>query len=73
MVAESWVNPEDWYLTNVVSNSILIKKLSNQKIKKYLNFSTPEVYGHTSYLKKKVTSLYQLLPMQFQELHKILI
>jgi len=53
MVAESWVNPEDWYLTNVVSNSILIKKLSNQKIKKYLNFSTPEVYGHTSYLKKE--------------------
>jgi dTDP-glucose 4,6-dehydratase len=47
MVAESWINPEDWYLTNVVSNSILIKKISKLKIKKYLNFSTPEVYGHT--------------------------
>ena len=23
MVAESWIDPEDWYLTNVVSNSIL--------------------------------------------------
>lgn len=53
MVAESWVNPEDWYLTNVTSNSILIKKLLNLKIKKYLNFSTPEVYGHTSSLKKE--------------------
>ena len=27
MVAESWINPEDWYLTNVVSNSILINNL----------------------------------------------
>ena len=53
MVAESWVNPEDWYKTNVVSNSILIKKLSKLKIKKYMNFSTPEVYGNTSSLKKE--------------------
>jgi dTDP-glucose 4,6-dehydratase len=53
MVAESWINPQDWYLTNVVSNSILIKELSKLKIKKYLNFSTPEVYGHTSYLMKE--------------------
>ena len=53
MVAESWINPEDWYLTNVVSNSILIKELSKLKIEKYLNFSTPEVYGNTSYLMKE--------------------
>ena len=53
MVAESWVNPEDWYLTNVVSNSILIKELSKLKIKKYLNFSTPEVYGHTQSLRNE--------------------
>ena len=53
MVAESWINPEDWYLTNVVSNSILIKKLLKLKIKKYVNFSTPEVYGNTSSLKKE--------------------
>ena len=53
MVAESWINPQDWYLTNVVSNSILIKELSKLKIKKYLNFSTPEVYGNTSSLMKE--------------------
>jgi dTDP-glucose 4,6-dehydratase len=53
MVAESWINPEDWYLTNVVSNAILIKKLLKLKIKKYLNFSTPEVYGSTSSLIKE--------------------
>ncbi|MDA7442160.1 GDP-mannose 4,6-dehydratase [Candidatus Pelagibacter ubique] len=53
MVAESWIKPEDWYFTNVVSNSILIKELSKLKIKKYLNFSTPEVYGNTSSLMKE--------------------
>ena len=53
MVAESWINPQDWYNTNIVSNSILIKNLSKIKIKKYLNFSTPEVYGNTSSLMKE--------------------
>ena len=53
MVAESWINPEDWYLTNVVSNSILVKELLKIKIKKYLNFSTPEVYGNTPRLIKE--------------------
>ena len=53
MVAESWIKPEDWYFTNVVSNSTLIKELSKLKIKKYLNFSTPEVYGNTSSLMKE--------------------
>ncbi len=50
MVAESWINPEDWYTTNVVSNSKLINKLKNLNLKKYLNFSTPEVYGNTKEL-----------------------
>jgi dTDP-glucose 4,6-dehydratase len=40
-------------MTNVVSNSILIKELSKLKIKKYLNFSTPEVYGNTTSLMKE--------------------
>lgn len=53
MVAESWIKPEDWYYTNIFSNSILIKELSKLKIKKYLNFSTPEVYGNTSSLLKE--------------------
>lgn len=50
MVAESWLKPEDWYQTNTLSNSKLIKHLSKFKfIKKYLNFSTPEVYGSTNF------------------------
>ena len=62
MVAESWINPEDWYLTNVVSNSILINNLSKLKIKKYLNFSTPEVYGNTPSLKKESNIFYPTTP-----------
>ncbi len=53
MVAESWISPQDWYQTNVVSNSILIRELSKLKIKKYINFSTPEVYGNTPSLIKE--------------------
>ena len=62
MVAESWINPEDWYLTNVVSNSILINSLSKLRIKKYLNFSTPEVYGNTPSLKKESNIFYPTTP-----------
>ena len=36
MVAQSWINPQDWYNTNITSNAKLIKKLSRIKIKKYL-------------------------------------
>ena len=45
MVVESWSKPEDWYNTNITSNSKLINNLSNVSLKKYLNFTTPEVYG----------------------------
>lgn len=47
MVAESWLKPWDWYNTNVVSFSKLINKLKDLKLTKFLNFSTPEVYGST--------------------------
>ena len=48
MVAESWIKPWDWYNTNVVSFSKLISLIKDIKLKKFLNFSTPEVYGSTS-------------------------
>lgn len=59
MVAQSWINPQDWYNTNITSNAKLIKKLSRIKIKKYLNFSTPEVYGN---LTKKIKENKNFLP-----------
>jgi dTDP-glucose 4,6-dehydratase len=49
MVAQSWNSPEDWYQTNVVSLSLLGNLLVKEKsIKKFVHFTTPEVYGSTS-------------------------
>lgn len=56
MVAESWVSPEDWYDTNVSGVAKLVSKLSsvkNSKLEKFVQFSTPEVYGSTSGLIKE--------------------
>ena len=49
MVAQSWDAPEHWYQTNVVSLSRLGNLLIKEKlIKKFVHFTTPEVYGSTS-------------------------
>ena len=49
MVAQSWDAPEDWYQTNIVSLSLLGNLLIKEKsIKKFVHFTTPEVYGSTS-------------------------
>lgn len=54
MVAESWVNPEHWYRTNVVSQVLLYKELAKFKfIKKFIHVTTPEVYGSTPKLVKE--------------------
>jgi len=46
MVAESWLNPEHWMMTNVVSTTKLFNQLKDfDFIKKYVHFTTPEVYG----------------------------
>jgi len=46
MVSESWLSPEDWYNTNVLSQVRLLNELKNfDYIKKYLHITTPEVYG----------------------------
>jgi dTDP-glucose 4,6-dehydratase len=48
MVAESWDSPKDWVETNVngIINVLDSLKLYGQ-LKKYVHFSTPEVYGNT--------------------------
>ncbi len=49
MVAESWNNPEHWFITNTVSTTNLFLALKDCKfIKKYVHISTPEVYGSCS-------------------------
>ena len=49
MVNESWYSPTDWYETNVMGTISLLEELKSKKfLKKYIHFSTPEVYGSTS-------------------------
>lgn len=46
MVAESWVHPEQWYQTNIVSKVRFHNLLRQAKwLKRYIRISTPEVYG----------------------------
>ncbi len=48
MVEQSWNNPEDWYFTNLYSQTKFYNSLLNYKfIKKIIHVSTPEVYGNT--------------------------
>ena len=46
MVAESWLNPGDWFMTNVVSTVKFHDELRKcDFLKRYVHVSTPEVYG----------------------------
>jgi len=46
MVAESWINPDQWYETNIISKVKLYDFLSKKiKLKKYIRISTPEAVG----------------------------
>lgn len=49
MVAQSWERPLDWYRTNLLAMAALHEELRKFPfIKKFVQASTPEVYGHTS-------------------------
>jgi dTDP-glucose 4,6-dehydratase len=49
MVAESWLNPDHWYMTNVVSTVRLHEALRKMpSLSRYVHISTPEVYGSTA-------------------------
>ncbi len=46
MVNESWNSPLDWYITNFLSTVKIVNFLLKKKyLKKFINFTTPEVYG----------------------------
>jgi dTDP-glucose 4,6-dehydratase len=48
MVGESWLNPDDWMMTNVVSTVRLHEVLRRYDgIERYVHVTTPEVYGST--------------------------
>lgn len=49
MVGQSWDYPQHWYQTNVVALSELVNYLSElPSLKRYVHFTTPEVYGSTA-------------------------
>lgn len=49
MVAESWQNPDHWFMTNVVSTVRLHDALRKMPhLERYVHISTPEVFGSTS-------------------------
>jgi len=49
MVGESWLNPSDWFMTNVVSTINFHDNLRRcDFLKRYIHISTPEVYGTCS-------------------------
>lgn len=49
MVAESWKNPDHWFMTNVVSTVRFHDRLRHcDFLEKYVHVTTPEVYGSTS-------------------------
>ena len=61
MVNESWKSPLDWYQTNLISIIKLLHDLKNKKfLKKFIQFSTPEVYGNTS--KEWISESYNFKP-----------
>lgn len=48
MVAQSWENPDHWFMTNVVSTVRLHERLRRLDfLDKYVHVTTPEVYGST--------------------------
>ena len=51
MVAESWKNPDHWFMTNTVSTIRFHDRLRRREfLQKYVHVTTPEVYGSTSSL-----------------------
>ena len=49
MVAESWLNPIDWFNTNTIATIKMHDEIRRRTfIKKYVHISTPEVYGSCS-------------------------
>ncbi len=53
MVSESWMWPEQWYSTNIVSKVKLHKFLLNKDyLDKYIRISTPEIFGNRKIIKE---------------------
>ena len=66
MVAQSWLQPEHWYQTNVVAQVKFHDRLRKcDFLKKYVHVTTPEAYGSTGGWQKSTLILLQAPPMLF--------
>lgn len=55
MVAQSWESPLDWFHTNTLSLVALLEKIYKFSfIKKFVQVSTPEVYGNCNNIKESM-------------------
>ena len=60
MVGESWNTPEEWSRTNLVSQSCFCSEVAKiSTLKKYVQVTTPEVYGSTE---RKITENWNFAP-----------
>ena len=63
MVAQSWDQPDHWFMTNVVSTVRFHDRLRHcDFLKKYVHISTPEVYGSCEGYIKESDSYYPSTP-----------
>ena len=63
MVAESWLNPDHWFTTNIMANLRLHEGLRKFPfLKKYIHISTPEVYGNCEGIIKESVHYYPSTP-----------
>lgn len=63
MVAESWLNPAEWYLTNIVAKAKLHEILKSiDSLNSYIRVSTPEVYGSQEVVQPESWSLNPTTP-----------
>ena len=59
MVEPSWDNPYEWYETNFLSPSKLVNNLlQSDYLEKFVQISTPEVYGNTGGDKLRENNIY---------------
>lgn len=57
MVGQSWINPEHWFKTNTLGIVSLTNKLKEKNyFKKYVQISSPEIYGSCNGLKEEHTT-----------------
>ena len=68
MVQESWKYPDKYFLVNVISKTMLLKKIYEFSfVKKFIYVSTPEIFGSS---KKSIPENFQFFFLALLMLHQ---